>query len=541
MRLNWWMASMSAAPTTTTATATATATIRALKEADRMGDDTQVGGTDTKETGETSDTQTGDETEATGGEEGEETAAGTGDAGTEDSETPCATESTDETYWSEDYSPGQVGYAEYSSGQAGASLYGSGSMGSTPAADESDWTEANSAEEAEQDSESWWQKWGGVIGWGAADASDVPCSGDGGSTSPAASKGTDDVSQKDSHHAHTNNRNANANHGNTGSHAHDSDANTHYGNSNSHNSDSDANNGNSNTHNGDPDVHNSDANNGDSDVHNSDANSDHCYANADHCYANADHGDSNSYNSDSDAGNSDANSDNSDPDSDDNDSYADHGKPSLATVAAGVSFDGGLQSYQRSDVVYDTSAELASADAVFVVEAGGTLQNVIISGGGGVFCATNDCAFVNVWFEDSVQAAVVVNSGTGTTTVTGGGAKSAAQRVVFGQSSGTVVISGGFYMEDSAVLFESCSTCGPAKRAVVVDGVVSVDPTAELVRVNENYNDMATISNATIVTTAADYTVCTYYDAGDDPVQVGSGANASVCAYTSTSVTVVTA
>ncbi|RLN91652.1 hypothetical protein BBJ28_00006466 [Nothophytophthora sp. Chile5] len=503
MRLNWWMVSMSAAPTTTTATTTAiTATIRALKEVNGMGDDTQVDGTDAKEAGETSDTQTGDETEATGGDDGEEAVAvaGTGDAGTEDSETPCATDSTDETYWSEDYSPGQVGYAEYSSGQAGASLYGSGSMGSTPAADESDWTESKSAEEAEQGKESWWQNWGGVIGWGAADASDVPHTGA-------------HLVNPCGNNTHINHRNANANHDNAGlnhSHAHNSDANAHNGNSGLHhnhpdNSDANAHHGNSNTHHSDSNANDSDsnANDGDSNANDGDSNANDGDSNADHCYTNADN--------------------------------------TAQTVAAGVSFDGGLQSYQRSDVVYDASADLASADAVFVVEAGGTLQNVIISGGGGVFCATNDCAFVNVWFEDSVQAAVVVNSGTGTTTVTGGGAKSAAQRVVFGQSSGTVVISGGFYMEDSAVLFESCSICGPAKRTVVVDGVVSVDPTAELVRVNENYNDMATISNATIVTTAADYTVCTYYDAGDDPVQVGSGANASVCAYTSTSVTVVAA
>ncbi|KAG6618633.1 Polysaccharide lyase [Phytophthora cinnamomi] len=200
-------------------------------------------------------------------------------------------------------------------------------------------------------------------------------------------------------------------------------------------------------------------------------------------------------------------------------------------------FDGGMKTFKRSNVAFRSGAKMIRSNAVFVVQAGGTLSNVIIAGGGGVFCETHNCALVNVWFRDSIQSALHVNSGTGITTITGGGARNVAHRVVYGQASGTVVISGGFYMENSGRLFESCGTCGPVKRGVIVDGVVSVNPTAELIRVNQNYNDRGTISKASI-TTADSLPVCTRFNGGATPRKVGNGAFPPVCSYTNAAVTV---
>ncbi|KAE8893736.1 hypothetical protein PF010_g4575 [Phytophthora fragariae] len=200
-------------------------------------------------------------------------------------------------------------------------------------------------------------------------------------------------------------------------------------------------------------------------------------------------------------------------------------------------FDGGMKTFKRSNVAFQSGAKMTRANAVFVVQAGGTLSNVIIAGGGGVFCETHNCALVNVWFRDSIQSALHVNSGTGITTITGGGARNVARRVVFGQGSGTVVVSGGFYMENSGRLFESCGTCGPVKRGVIVDGVVSVNPTAELIRLNQNYNDRGTISKATI-TTANSLPVCTRFNGGATPRKIGNGASPPVCSYSKAAVTV---
>jgi hypothetical protein len=200
-----------------------------------------------------------------------------------------------------------------------------------------------------------------------------------------------------------------------------------------------------------------------------------------------------------------------------------------------------MQTYQRSDVTCDESTELTGDSAVFIVESGATLQNVIISGGiSSVYCASNNCSIINTWTDSICQAAVVVVEGVGTTVISGGGARNATSRVVLGQSSGTVTISGGFYTENSAMIFESCGTCGPVKREVILDGVTAVNPTAELVRVNENYHDLATIANATVVTTDTEYAACTYYDAGTTPTQAGSGVLEDVCAYSSTTVQVIT-
>lgn len=197
--------------------------------------------------------------------------------------------------------------------------------------------------------------------------------------------------------------------------------------------------------------------------------------------------------------------------------------------------------YQRSDVTCNDAKAIESGDAVFVVQAGGVLKNAIIGGKHvvGVFCSDNKCAFENVWWDDVCQAAVVINTGLGLTTVTGGGAKAAGSRVILAQSGGSVTISGDFYMDTCGALFESCSTCGPVKRQVVVDGVVSMNPTAELVRVNKNYKDEAEITKAKIVTATADYKICTHYDGGKEPTLVGSGVDDVLCHYTAAGVSVV--
>ncbi|CEG47028.1 RxLR-like protein [Plasmopara halstedii] len=207
------------------------------------------------------------------------------------------------------------------------------------------------------------------------------------------------------------------------------------------------------------------------------------------------------------------------------------------TVRPDTPFDGGMRTFKRSNVAYQSGVKMRRADAVFVVQAGGTLSNVIIAGGGGVYCETHNCALVNVWFKDSVQGALHINSGTGITTVTGGGARNVARRIIFGQASGTVVISGGFYMINSGRLFESCGTCGPVKRAVVVDGVVNINPTSELIRMNANYNDRGTISKARISTPMTNYPVCLAFNGGAIPTMLGNGA--SVCAYANAAVTII--
>ncbi|KAG2521136.1 hypothetical protein JM16_006384 [Phytophthora kernoviae] len=61
-------------------------------------------------------------------------------------------------------------------------------------------------------------------------------------------------------------------------------------------------------------------------------------------------------------------------------------------------FDGELKTYQRSDITCEGQTESGSSTAVFLVEAGGTLKNVIIGADQmeGVHCDDSDCTIENV-------------------------------------------------------------------------------------------------------------------------------------------------
>ncbi|KAI9923102.1 hypothetical protein PsorP6_000123 [Peronosclerospora sorghi] len=65
-------------------------------------------------------------------------------------------------------------------------------------------------------------------------------------------------------------------------------------------------------------------------------------------------------------------------------------------VGTTTPLDGGMKTYKRSNVAFRSGARMTRANAVFVLQAGGTLSNVFIAGGGGVFCELHNCAFVNV-------------------------------------------------------------------------------------------------------------------------------------------------
>jgi hypothetical protein len=69
------------------------------------------------------------------------------------------------------------------------------------------------------------------------------------------------------------------------------------------------------------------------------------------------------------------------------------------TVAAGASFDGKMYRYDRG--VSCSSGEGGDADAVFLVQSGGTLKNVIIGANQleGVHCL-GPCTIQNVWWAD---------------------------------------------------------------------------------------------------------------------------------------------
>ncbi|ETO69815.1 hypothetical protein F444_13658, partial [Phytophthora nicotianae P1976] len=128
------------------------------------------------------------------------------------------------------------------------------------------------------------------------------------------------------------------------------------------------------------------------------------------------------------------------------------------TVKKGQTFDGGMKTYARSNVKCGGQKESGWQTAVFMVEPGATLKNVIIGKDQmeGVHCEQSGCTIQNVWWEDVCEDALSIKGGSASsvTKVIGGGARSADDKVIQHNGLGTVSIEG-FYAQDFGKLYRS--------------------------------------------------------------------------------------
>ncbi len=150
------------------------------------------------------------------------------------------------------------------------------------------------------------------------------------------------------------------------------------------------------------------------------------------------------------------------------------------TVAAGKSFDGGMVMYDRG-VDCTGQAEGGDSDAVFQIEEGGSLSNVIIGPNQieGVHCQ-GACTLNNVWWSAVCEDAFTVkNQDAGDTTyITGGGAYGAEDKVIQHNGGGTISISG-FTVDDFGKLYRSCGNCDDMyERHVILDSITASDGSA---------------------------------------------------------------
>ncbi|KAG2502256.1 hypothetical protein JM16_009879 [Phytophthora kernoviae] len=170
-----------------------------------------------------------------------------------------------------------------------------------------------------------------------------------------------------------------------------------------------------------------------------------------------------------------------------------------------------MQTFERSDISCQGQTESGKDTAVFLVEAGGTLKNVIIGANQmeGVHCDQHDCTIENVWWDDVCEDALSIKGGSASSvsTVTGGGARSADDKVVQHNGFGTVKIDG-FYGEDISKLYRSCGTCGDKQRKVSVSNVYVVNPGNAVVTVNKNYKDQATMKNIWVKSSKKTVKIC---------------------------------
>jgi pectate lyase len=213
---------------------------------------------------------------------------------------------------------------------------------------------------------------------------------------------------------------------------------------------------------------------------------------------------------------------------------------------------------------------LGESDAVFVVERGATLRNVIIGKNQmeGVYCkgpctlefvcesnlSRKSCKTADLLnmtyflgFEDVCEDAISVVShiffpetlckrnplticiqkedrAGDHTWIIGGGAFKAADKVVQHNGCGTVNIIN-FYAQDYGKLYRSCGNCSSqCKRNVYIEGVTArkgSGKAGELAGINRNYGDTATLRNVC----TDNKTPCVLYDGcagGCEPQKVGT-------------------
>ncbi|KAG8922138.1 hypothetical protein FRC00_007795 [Tulasnella sp. 408] len=149
-----------------------------------------------------------------------------------------------------------------------------------------------------------------------------------------------------------------------------------------------------------------------------------------------------------------------------------------ASVITG-SFNGGMVRYDRAGSPGDCQGqkETGEAEAVFILESGATIENVIIGAAQseGIHCR-GPCTVKNVWWEDVCEDAITIKQ-TGANDVSyiiGGGAFHAEDKIVQHNGAGTVSISK-FYANDFGKLYRSCGNCSTSyARHVIIDGIALI-------------------------------------------------------------------
>jgi len=194
--------------------------------------------------------------------------------------------------------------------------------------------------------------------------------------------------------------------------------------------------------------------------------------------------------------------------------------PSPSVIKGSV--DLGNREFDRGQAC-DSDADTGSDNAVFILEDGASLSNVIIGVKAleGVHCL-GSCTVRNVWFRDVCEDAVSV-LGTGNAMIVGGGAQEAKDKVIQHNGRGTVTIKD-YTVVNAGKLYRSCGDCtdnsSKSPRKVIVENIKAFGMTSDLVGINSNFGDTATISGSCGTTKA----VCKEYKG----VNKGSGSSSKL-------------
>ncbi|KAF2116341.1 pectate lyase [Lophiotrema nucula] len=201
----------------------------------------------------------------------------------------------------------------------------------------------------------------------------------------------------------------------------------------------------------------------------------------------------------------------------------------VKTVAAGATFDGGMKQWDRSPSTCNDQAEGGDADAVFLLQDGAVLSNVVIgpNNGEGVHCL-GTCTLNNVWWTDVCEDAATFKQKFGTSYVNGGGARNADDKVLQHNGGGTVAVKN-FYAENVGKVYRSCGNCDTqyARKSTFTN--IRVNKASVAVGINGNEGDTTTISNSCLLNSK----ICWLYegnDDGDEPTKTASAPDGKTCA-----------
>jgi len=182
------------------------------------------------------------------------------------------------------------------------------------------------------------------------------------------------------------------------------------------------------------------------------------------------------------------------------------------TVKAGQTFDG-LKQNGNKWVRYErgrnglgdcTKVEGGKADAVFLLETGATLKNVVLGARSveHVHCEGAGCTVENVYWEDVCEDALTFENSASTGAkfyVRGGAAKNGSDKIIQHNSAGTVYIEN-FTVENSGKVYRACGNCKKGyqgKRTVFMTNVTA-NKVGALAGYNPNFGDTVTLKNVKV-------------------------------------------
>ncbi|ESK85824.1 pectate lyase [Moniliophthora roreri MCA 2997] len=204
-----------------------------------------------------------------------------------------------------------------------------------------------------------------------------------------------------------------------------------------------------------------------------------------------------------------------------------------APITVTGTFDGGNVRFDRGSGACKGQTEGGDSDAVFLLQSGATLQNVVIGANQaeGVHCL-GPCNLKNVWFEDVCEDAITIKQSSGQSNIIGGGAKNADDKVVQHNGGGTVKIDS-FCVQNFGKLYRSCGNCKTQYQRTALISQIDATSGSVLAGVNSNYGDVAQFDMASIKTSSVS-SVCDTYQGnsnGDEPKKLTSNQSNSNCKF----------